>query len=253
MGKLTDIIKRAGRTEPAAMGFGASARKSHPSMLIVAIAGDHWPRAVSDAIDAGADALLLAGRPGDKDIEEALAAAKDRACGLLAPDASPEQLAHLREAGVDFAVIGPNAPAAAVIEEKLSLAFHLRADLTDIQLRALDAMPFEAIYIDLEAAPATIMRLIELQRIAGLARKPLIAHVAAESGQNDLVALRDAGVAMIAVDMKERNPTDALRKLRETIDSLPRRRVRREDRASVALSYSSGGGGEPEGDEEGDE
>ena len=114
-------------------------------------------------------------------------------------------------------------------------------------------MPFEAIYIDLEAAPATIMRLIELQRIAGLARKPLIAHVAAESGQNDLVALRDAGVAMIAVDMKERNPTDALRKLRETIDSLPRRRVRREERASVALSYSSGGGGESEGDEEDDE
>ena len=87
MGKLTDIIKRAGRTEPAAMGFAPSARKSHPSMLIVAIAGDHWPRAVSDAIDAGADALLLAGRPADRDIQEALAAAKDRACGLLAPDA----------------------------------------------------------------------------------------------------------------------------------------------------------------------
>ena len=252
MGKLSDIIKRAGRTEPAAMGFGASARKAYASMLIVAIAGDHWPRAVSDAIDAGADALLLAGRPGDKDVEEAIAAAQNRACGLLAPDASLEQLARLREGGVDFAIIGPNAPAAAVTEDKLSLAFHLREELTDIQLRALDAMPFEAIYIDHEAAPATIMRLVELQRVAGLTRKPLIVHVAAESGQNDLIALRDAGVAMIAVDMKERNTTDTLRKLRETIDGLPRRRVRHEDRASVALSYTSGGG-ETEGDEEGDD
>jgi hypothetical protein len=252
MGKLSEIIKRAGRTEPAAMGFGAATRKPYASMLIVAVAGDHWPRAVSEAVEAGADALLLAGRPSDKDVEDAVAAAHDRACGLLAPDASPEQLAHLREAGVDFAIIGPTAPAAAVTEEKLSLAFQVRGELTDIQLRALDAMPFEAIYIDLEAAPATIMRLIELQRIAGLARKPLITHVAAESGQNDLVALRDSGVAMIAVDMKERNPTDALRKLRETIDSLPRRRVRREERASVALSYPSGRG-EPEGDEEDDE
>ena len=252
MGKLTELIKRAGRTEPDAMGFGAAARKHLPSLLLVAIAGDHWARTASEAIDAGADVLLFAGRPADNEIEEAVAAAKDRACGLLAPDASPEQLARLREAGVDFAIVGPNAPAGAVTEEKFSLAFQLRDDLTDIQLRALDGMPFEALYIDRDAAPATIMRLVELQRIVALTRKPLIIHAPVESGPSDLVALRDAGAAMIALDMKERNATDALRKLRETVDGLPRRRLRREERDRVALSFPSAGG-EPDAEEEDDE
>jgi hypothetical protein len=251
MGKLTHLLKRAGRSEPEPMGFGSAARQSHPTMLLVAIAGDHWARAASEAIDAGADALLLTGRPGDKDVEEAVAAAKDHACGLLSPDATAEQLQRLREAGLDFVVIGPGAPATTIAEEKLSLAFHLRDDLTDIQLRALDSMPFEAIYIERDAAPVTIMRLVELRRIAGLVRKPLLFQIAPESTQADLVALRDAGIALIAVDMKERSAADALRKLRETIDGLPRRRVRREDRLRVALPRAAAGEPEEEDEEDG--
>jgi len=251
MGKLTHLLKRAGRSEPEPMGFGSAARQSHPTMLLVAIAGDHWARATSEAVDAGADALLLTGRPGDKDVEEAVAAAKDHACGLLSPDATAEQLQRLHEAGLDFVVIGPGAPATAIAEEKLTLAFHLRDDLADIQLRALDSMPFEAIYIERDVAPATIMRLVELRRIAGLVRKPLLFQIAPESTQADLVALRDAGIALIAVDMKERSAADALRKLREMIDGLPRRRVRREDRLRVALPRAATESADEEDEEDG--
>jgi hypothetical protein len=250
MGKLTDLLKRAGRAEPERMGFGSAARQSHPTMLLVAIAGDHWARAASEAIDAGADALLLAGRPSDKDVEEAVAAAKDHACGLLSPDATAEQLQRLREAGLDFAVIGPGAPAAAIAEEKLTLAFHLRDDLTDVQLRALDSMPFDVIYIERDAAPATIMRLVELRCIAGLVRKPLLFQIAPDSTQADVVALRDAGIALVAVDMKERSAAEALGKLREMIDGLPRRRVRREDRLRVALPRAAAESADEEGEDD---
>ena len=252
MGKLTDLIKRAGRTEPEPMGFGAAARQHLPTLLLVALAGERWARAAAEAIDAGADALLLTGRPSDKEIEETVAAAKDHACGLLAPDASAEQLQRLHEAGLDFAVIGPGAPAAAIADEKLTLAYHLRDDLTDIQLRALDAMPFVVIYLERDAAPTTVMRLIELQRIAGLARKPLLIQIALDSGKAELTALRDAGGALVAIDMKERNAAETLRKLRETIDALPRRRLHRDERPNVALSRS-GGESEHQSDEEDDE
>jgi hypothetical protein len=251
MGKLTDLLKRAGRTEPEPMGFGSAARQSHPTVLLVAIAGDHWARAASEAIDAGADALLLAGRPSDKDVEEAVAAAKDHACGLLSPDATAEQLQRLREAGLDFAVIGPGAPAAAIAEEKLTLAFHLHDDLTDVQLRTLDSMPFDAIYVERDAAPVTIMRLVELRRIAALVRKPLLFQIAPDSTQADVVALRDAGIALVAVDMKERSTAEAIRKLREMIDGLPRRRVRREDRLRVALPRAAAESADEEEEEDG--
>ncbi len=253
MGKLTDLIKRATRAEAERMGFGSATAKPRPTMLLVAIVGERWARVASEAIEAGTDALLLTGRPSEKDVEEALVATKDHACGLLSSDASAEQLQRLHEAGLDFVFVGPNAPAAVVAEEKLTLAFHLRDDLTDIQLRALDAMSFEAVYVERDTAPVTIMRLVELQRIAGLARKPLLIQVAPDSRQADLVALRDAGVALIAVDMKERSAAEALRKLRETIDGLPRRRVRRDERASVALPRSSGEVEEDEEEEEEEE
>ncbi len=240
MGKLTDLIKRVGRREPEPMGFGAAVRKSQATMLLVAIAGDRWSRAAGDAVEAGANVVLLSGRPSDKDVSEAVAAAKDRACGLLAGDASTEQLLRLKEAGVDFAVLGPNAPAAATVDQKLSLVFELRDDLPDIQLRALETLPFDAIYIDRDGAPITIMRLVELQRIAGLVRKPLFVHVPLDCSQADLVALRDAGVALVGVDMNDRNANDALRKLREMMDTLPRRRVRSDERASVALPRTHG-------------
>lgn len=252
MGKLTDLIKRVGRREPEPMGFGTSARKSQTTMLLVAIAAERWARATADAVEAGADAVLLTGRPGDKDVSEAVAAADDRACGLIAGDASAEQLSRLRESGIDFAGLGTNAPAAGTVDQKLSLVFQLADDLTDIQLRAVEGLPFEAVYIDREAAPVTIMRLMELQRIAGLTRKPLLVPISPESGKNDLVALRDAGVALIGIDMAARNATDALRALRETINTLPRRRVRSDERTSVALPRSHSEVDE-EGDDEDDE
>lgn len=248
MGKLTDLIKRVGRREPEPMGFGSAARKSQATMLLVAIASDRWARAADDAVEAGANAVLLAGRPSDKDVAEAVVAAKDRACGLVAGEPSAEQLIRLQESGIDFAVLGPDAPAAATVDPKLSLVFQLRDDLPDIQLRALEALPFDAIYIDRDGAPITIMRLVELQRIAGLTRKPLFVHVPLDCSQADLVALRDAGVALVGIDMSDPNANDALRKLRETMDTLPRRRVRGEERASVALPRTHG-----EAEEEGEE
>jgi hypothetical protein len=152
---------------------------------------------------------------------------------------------------LDFAVIGPGAPAAAIAEEKLTLAFHLRDDLTDVQLRALDSMPFDVIYVERDAAPVTIMRLVELRRIAGLVRKPLLFQIAPESTQADVVALRDAGIALIAVDMKERSAAEAIHKLREMIDGLPRRRVRREDRLRVALPRAAAESADEEEEEDG--
>jgi hypothetical protein len=250
MSKLADLIKRVGRREPEPMGFGTSARKAQPTMLLAAIAGERWARATADAIDAGADLVLLTGRPTEKDTAEAVAAAKDKSCGVLAGEAAAEQLVRLHEGGLDFAVLGPSAPAAATVDQKLSLVFQMRDDLTDIQLRALEGLPFDAIYLDRPAAPATIMRLVELQRIAGLARKPLLVHIAPDSRKNDLVALRDAGVVLVGIDMGDRNATDALRALRGTIDALPRRRVRGEDRASVALPRAHSEAEEEEDEDE---
>ncbi len=249
MGKLSDLIKRVS-TEPEPMGFGATARKARSSLVLVAIVGERWPRLAGEAIDAGADVMLLTGRLNDSDVKEAVSATKDKPCGLLAGEASSEQLEHLREAGVDFAVLSPNAPAASTVDQKLSLVLHMRDDLTDIQLRTIEALPIEAIYLDREIAPLTIMRLVELQRVAGLARKPLLIQVAPGIAKQDLVALRDAGAALAGIDMKERDAVDALRKLRAEIDAMPRRRERKDEQTRVALTHARGDSAEEEDEDD---
>lgn len=253
MAKLNDLIKSATHPEPDQMGFGASARKLQPSILLVALVGDHWSRAVADAIAAGANAIVLQGKPGERDIADAVAAAGDAPVGVTLNDSSMDDLPKLREAKVDFVLVGPNAPAAALVEEDLAIVLQLREELSDVQLRSLEPWSLDAIYFDREIAPATIMKVLELQRVSGLARKPLLVPLPVDNTKDDLMALRDAGVAMFAVDMKDRAAIDSLKKFRETIDALPRRRPRKDDKREAFLPTGGTGSAHEHGDDDDDE
>ncbi len=251
MSKLADLIRRAVRTEPAPIGFATAARKTPPSMTLAAIVSEHWSQGVRDAIAAGADAVLLSGRPNDKDTKDAVAAAGDKPCGVTLGESSTSQLG---EAGVDFIVVEPDTPASALLDQTLGFVFHLRGDLTDIQLRTLDPLPLDAILLEREGTPTTILRRMELQRITALARTALFLPVPPETEQPDLLTLRDAGVAIIAVELKERNAIDAIKRLRGVIDALPRPRPRRRDeRPSVSIPGAPSNQHEHEDDDDEDD
>lgn len=240
MSKLADLIRRATRAEPGPMGFASGPRKPPPTMLLVALVGERWAQRVGDAVTAGADAFLLTGQPSEKELAEAVSAADGRPCGLLA-SADGEQPSRLRQAGLDFLVLEPQAPASALMDEKLTLLLHLRDELTDTQLRTLDALPLHAVYVERESAALTIWRQMELQRISGLARRPLMLQAQLDAQQQDLLSLREAGVALATVDLRERGAADALRRLRGVIDALPRRRaLRRGERPEVTLPRAVG-------------
>ena len=236
MSKLADLIRRATRTEPAPIGFAPVSRQLPPTMVLVAFVGERWAKGAADAVAAGADAVLLTGRPSEKELAEAVSAADGRPCGLIASEASGEQASRLREAGLDFVVLEPQTPASALLDEKLGFVLHLRDELTDTQLRVLDALSLDALYLGQETGRLTISRQTELQRIGGLARKALLLAVQPDAGQDDLRCLREAGVALVGVDTKERAAGDAITRLRGVIDGLPRRRKPRgEERPSVSL------------------
>jgi hypothetical protein len=229
MTKLADLIRLAMRVSSSPMGFVPSTAKPPATMLLLAFASERWKQAVADAVAAGADAVVLANKPGDKEIAEAVGAAGEHPCGLLVADTGTDQIDRLRSLGVDFFVLEPEGPASALLEEKATLLLHLRQELNDVQLRALDALPVIALYVEREPGPITIWRHMELQRISGLSRKPLALRLQPDARQQDLLALRSAGVVLVTVDMKERDATGAVRGLRGIIDALPRRKSGRPD------------------------
>lgn len=250
MSKLADLIRRATRAEPARLGFGAGTHTPTASMLLAASIGERWKRGVGEAVAAGADVLLLTNTPSDKELSEAIEASDGRPCGLIATKIEADQLPRLRQAGIDFLVLEPQAPASVLQEEELGFVLRLAGDLSEAQLRTLGTLSLDALYVERkDDGPPTIERQLELQRISGLTHGLLLVPVRAGAEQQELLSLRDAGVLILTIDLKERGAADALRSVRGIIDALPRRRKRR-DEAEVALLRTVG---RPEPEEEEDE
>lgn len=236
MSELSKLLRKISRHEPAPLGFGRGPTQRAPTMLLAALVSEHWAQGVADAVAGGADLVLLVGRANEKEVAGAVAAADGRSCGLVADQSEAAGVSKLREAGLDFAAVEPQAPATALLNEELGLILHLKEDLTDIQLRTIEPLPFEAIYLERDASSLTILRQMDLQRVSGLARKPLLMAARTDVEQDDLLCLRDAGAVLVALDLKERGALEALPRLRGMINALPpRRKPRREGRDEVTL------------------
>ena len=233
MSKLADVIRRTTHIQPAPLGFATAIQKVRPTMLLVGTLRERWSQA-ADAVSAGADVLLLAGTPNEKDVAQAVAAADGRPCGLQPPQVDADKLSHLRKAGIDFLALGHETSAAALQDEQLGFVMQLAGELSDTELRTHDALPVDALSLEAEPGPLTIQRQMKLLRISGLTRP-----------------LRDAGVALVAVDLTERDAIEELRRLRKAIDELPARRSpRRNERPEVTLPRVTSAASEEDDDEE---
>ena len=246
MSKLADIIKRAAGVQVAPIGFGAATKKATPSLALLAVVDERWAQRIGETAEA--DAFLLSGRPNDSDLAQAVAAASNKPCGLIAPQADAELLERAAKAGLDFLVVDTDAPARIIQDEKLSFVLHVRSDLSDMQLRAIEALPVDGIYYDRDTSPLTVLRQMELVRVSGLARKALVVAAGKDAQQSDLVALRDSGVVLVALDARQAGEASRLRPL---IDTLPRRRKQKQDdSASALVPRVAADGAEDEGEDD---
>lgn len=252
MEKLADLIQRASRPKAAPLGFASARTKAAPSMIIVAQINAGWKAAASDAIAAGASVILLSGSPQEADVKSAAAAAADNPCGLIANDTA--KLDALSKNGIDFVVLDSEAPASALQTEDLTFLLNVNEDISDIQLRTIDSLPVEALVLDTPPATFTIGRQMELQRMTGLARRPMLMSPAADVSRDDLLSLRDSGVMLLAVDMSASGAAGTVAQLAKLVEALPPRRSRpRGEKGEVSLPTPSSSHGEHEEHDHDDE
>jgi hypothetical protein len=237
MSKLAERIRRALRVDSAPMGFGAAARASNPSLLLTALLPSLSPEAAKEAVTRGADTCLFtASDAKDREVKEVVQALGEAPGGLHVRRLDGETAAHLAELGVDYAAFEPEtALATALLESNLGHVLSLESDLPDIYLRTLEALPLDAILLRHWKEPLTVRQQMELQRISGLARKPLILPVSPHVSGGELQMLREAAVIAIAVDGDSKAAFDTLASLRKVIDELPPRRRRREEHGEAIL------------------
>ena len=138
------------------------------------------------------------------------------------------------------------ATATALLDDEIGYVLALPKDLGDNETRTLESFQLDAIDVGEIKGALTVRRQIELRRIVGMTRKPLMATVSSDISTAELQALRDTNVVVVVA-------TDAagVDKLRKTIDALPPRRPRKDaERPTplVPVGPSVGDGDEPDHD-----
>ncbi|MGD0764848.1 MAG: hypothetical protein ABR978_00895 [Dehalococcoidia bacterium] len=254
MSKLGETIRKTLRTEAAPMGFRAVRRAPNRSLAVaVQLDGVDAERAAVAA--QGADALLFRlDKGGESALEAALKAAGDLSCGVWPGEVDAEAVKRLVEKGVDYLVFEiESTPASALLADDAGYVLALEGDHDDTYLRTLDALTLDAVFLPGWKGVLTVQRQLELRRIAGLTRKPLMLPVSLSVESGELECLRDAGVAVLVLDGREKEAIAALGPLRERVEALPAVRRPREHADVILPSAIGMMADEEEEEEEGEE
>jgi hypothetical protein len=227
MTKLADAIRRSTRVDAPQIGFSPLPTKVRATMLLVALTS-----ATGKASTEGADLVLIQGKGAAASSNGQSPVMR----GLWMQDGNGDAAAA-RQQGFEFIVFGADdAPASILLEEEAGLVMAVQEELPDSLLQALQWLPLDALLVRWDGG-VTVRRQLELQRLSGFARKPLLLVVENEPKAAELEALREAGVVGVVVDLTGTGGEARLKTLRATIDGLrPRPRRSRSDSQIVSVS-----------------
>jgi hypothetical protein len=233
MSKLRDRLKKAMRGESAPLGFAPLSKRKAPGLLVLVKADKRTAGRARELIEAGADAVCVEVAANDNvgASVSGLNGSSPVGVALRLPDAAAA--AALKEANVDFAVVGLDSSAAALAAEDIGYLLSTPLDATEDDLRSIETLNLDGILLEGLALPLTVRGLLDLRRLSGLARKPVFLKVEGVPGQEELVALRESMVGAVVVD----GGVDAavVKQLRQAIDNLPHPRRRDEDRPMATV------------------
>ena len=235
MSKLSDAIRRAGRTAPAPLGFAArsvaSAVASATVLCIVRLNSNEANKA-EEAAKKGGDAVIIDGGDAGK-VKDFAKKAPGLILGVRPQKPEREHITSLREAGADFVVLdAESAMADALLEENIGFILLVRSDADDTRLRLLSDLNLDAIVPPSPDGALTIERLLELRRFSALGRTPLLVEVSGDAESSSVQALRESGVAGVII---EGSSLGKLEKLRAAIGAMPPRGRKPDERREVSI------------------
>ena len=234
MGKLIDTLNRSGQDSGPKLGFGARRLDKAPSFMIVAQLAKLDKISAAAAVKNGASAIMgpaSARKKGTGDAAKALGLDDGVACGSAGLASS-----------ADFSIVDPSQP----LEDSLSnqdtdLVLSISPEASDEMIRALEALPIDAIVLEAPTPPESIEDLVPYYRVARSTSKPILARAPLDVTEAHLIALRDAGVSGLLVEVGA-NQYDALRSLNGRIRDLPAPKRRTKQRTGTpSLGLSSQG------------
>lgn len=216
------------RGEAPPLGFAPLSKRKAPGLLVLALLDARTAGRAGELLEAGADAVCIQVGAADAAATSVAGLNGGSPVGVAVRLADAAAASALKEANVDFAVVGLDSSAAALAAEDIGYLLVTPLDASEDDLRSIETLNLDGILLEGLELPLTVRGLLDLRRLSGLARKPVFLKVEDVPAQEELVALRESMVGAAVVE----GSVDAsvVRRLRETIDNLPHPRRREEDR-----------------------
>jgi hypothetical protein len=245
MSKLGDRIRKAGKVEPARLGFATFASASRAASMLTVVDVGKDAGKIADAVKKGAEAILW---EGDAAGLRAAKVPEGVILGVKSPGAGREEAANLREAGADFLAVDQDSRGEALLDDKLGFVMAIAdgAALEDSQLRLMGELSLEALLVEAPPSPMSVGDVMALRRLAALARVPMLVRAQPAMDAGSLQLLRESGAIGIVVNLSS---AGKLADLRRTIDSLPDRGRKRDDKSDALVPAQSGGGHDHDDDD----
>ena len=244
MSRLIDKLNRVSQTVPQPMGFTVAQPVSpKPKLLLIASLTQVNVDGLADYV-AGADGGLLHMHQSSeaKALQEVSQAISNIPWGVWLRDSGQPEIKQIMKAGCDFVVFPAAKTSLAILQnEAVGRILEVEASLSDGLLRAIDALPVDAVLIADELREdyfLTWHHLVLFQRFANLLTKPLLVSIPSNVTANELQALWEAGVDGVIVEVE----AGRVSKLRQAIDKLTFPSQRKRGKAEALLPRI---GGEP--------
>lgn len=259
MSKLAEQLRRI-HDGSGRVGFTAGPAAPDRALFLMASLGRCDASLVAQAVQAGADAIIVPWATDDS-FTKAIGASRERLIGARLQGAIGKDVLDVcRDAGCTFVVFDLHAEAAVLAERQLGLVIGVAYSWEDSLLRTAGELPVEAIEgepIVAGSPPLRIRDLLRLRRVLALTGRPLIVPTERPLACSELETLAAGGVD--AVELLPATLGDtvetigrAISDLRQAIDALPTREIRRR-RERVAVTVPFAGLRRTAVEEEGDE
>lgn len=218
MGKLLEKLNQIVDFGGPRLGFASGQDEQKGHMGIVALLGTGDKKLVSDAIANGADAVAISGK-------------RTKALGNLAP------IGTIGSAGGDFVLLTLSDNVGELLEDgDVDVVLALEPEISEDLLLSVEALPVDAVIVEVPVPPATLRDLIPLYRTARSTRKPLFAKVPIGLSAAQLACVRDAGADAVVVDVGK----DSLKRLKLLRDEITALRPQRNRLDRVKATPSLG-------------
>ncbi|MBI4298964.1 MAG: hypothetical protein HY666_04300 [Chloroflexi bacterium] len=257
MSKFIKKLEAVGQSTPIPMGFGSRTQMvGTPAVLLVGLLSVQELQEAPSLAQSPVDALLIKSNLSELNLlSDIFTQSAGLLWGLRLDETSAKEVEKVREMGCDFLVFDAEGASADILQDQeTGKVLTIDMTLEEGMARAIEDSLVDAVLLVpiQEILPLTVQRLLEIQSVRTLVAKPFLIEISAPPGGKGLECLRDADISGVVMSLSQGG--EVIQRVRQEIDSIPRRKPKAERPGAIIPRLSPGlGTARPRREEEEEE